>query len=57
MWQIVLIPYFIIEYWYYFLTIALIITFVITFNIVRKKKRLQNHRKYRNTGILDFKRK
>lgn len=57
MWQLALIPYFIIEYGYYFLAIVLIITFVVTFNIVRKKKRVQIHKEYRKTGVMDSKRK
>ncbi len=55
MWQIVLTLVFIIEHWYYFVAITLIITSLVSFNRIRKKKRLKIHRRYRETGVLDTK--
>ncbi|OMF18475.1 hypothetical protein BK127_11990 [Paenibacillus sp. FSL H7-0331] len=55
MWQIAFTLALVIEYWYYFAVTTLLIIFVISYNILRKKKRLQIHRKYRKTGVLDAK--
>ncbi|MCP3776533.1 hypothetical protein NLX71_25135 [Paenibacillus sp. MZ04-78.2] len=55
MWQIALTLFFIMEYWYYFAIIALFIVLVISFNAVRKQKRVQIHKKYREMGVLDTK--
>jgi ribose/xylose/arabinose/galactoside ABC-type transport system permease subunit len=52
-WQIALTLFFIIEYWYYLAAIALIIIFVVSFNKIRKKRRLKIHREYRDSGVFD----